>query len=49
MNVPQQRVSLRTCQKHTAAKHINIKSPSKLLFGTDMFTFDTCLRFTHMY
>jgi len=45
----QQPFSLRMFQKHTAAKHISTKSPSKLLFGTDMFTFDTCLRFTHMY
>ena len=43
----QQTFSLRTCQKHTAA--ITSKSPSKLLFGTDMFPFDTRLSFTHTY
>jgi len=36
----------RNRQKHTPAKH---KFPSKLLFGTDMFTFDTRLHFTHTY
>ena len=41
--------SLRTCQNHTAAKPLSSKCPSKLLFGTDMSTFDTCLRFSHMY
>jgi len=49
MDVHHQTFSLRTCQKHTAAKCISSKSPSKLLFGTDMFTFDICLRFTHIH
>jgi len=49
MDVQQTPFSLRTCQKHTAAKHISIKCPSKLLFVTDMFKFDICLLFTHKY
>jgi hypothetical protein len=49
MDVQQPPFSLQTCQKHTAAKHISSNCPSKLLLWTDMFTFDTCLRFTHTY
>jgi len=49
MVVQQPPFSLRTCPRHTAAKHISSKFPSKLLVGTDMFTFDRCLRFTHTY
>jgi hypothetical protein len=49
MDVQRPPFSLRTCQKHTAAKHISFKCPSKLLLGTDMFKFDICLRFTHTY
>ena len=49
MDVQQPPFSLRTCHKRTAAKQISSKCPSKLYFGTDMFTFDTCLRFTLTY
>jgi len=35
--------------KHTAAKHISSKVSFKITLWTDMFTFDTCLRFTHTY
>jgi len=46
MDVQQPPFSFRTCQKHTAAKHIRSKCPSKLLFWRHfyiwhMFTFYT--------
>jgi len=37
MNGCKQIFSLRTCQKHTAAKHMSRKIPSKLLFGRHVY------------
>jgi len=49
MDVQQTTFSLQACQNIQLPNTKVEKCPSKFLFGRDMFTFDTCLHFTHKY